>query len=610
MTWTVATPASATKVEPPIGRLDDILNTIGSKVESPKFVDNAVYHAEYTRNIDTTWNRILKVSPPTQLDIQITHDRTYRLVEEESAVRVAYQNKGGVNDTMNIFYEDGQLTTSSSKIPILIYGTEEQKNRLRPYQIQSSNKGSRLEVRNMKGRSLTDIEWDDENVRLGQRIDVGLRTSDLAQKLFTNKLHGLNSISVGLPFAGPRGGISASYKGADVARHSMTFLSQNFYSVSIPSALRYMARHDNYAIFNDKFGNLIYAPEIFHVTDRKIGKSKGSGNAKISPIADIANRIIVSGRSYALNDDIEITVDDAESQKRTGSIRTERVNDPMSTTHTSARRTASQLLRLNKKAQGAIKSREHAQSWDIGPGDVVSYENPIDKSVSRQAVIEVEHNMRQGETNFQFVSYEKGIEGILNAFDDVGNLQADSQAMDNSTQIQTVDKSMTDAGEIKVRGFAKVRSVIASRARQYSNRSTDTHISLAASNNGNDIHSGFILGHRAKNIGDAPARGAIGLGGARHYTGSITSTTFTLAATHSVSSVAQSIDDFPASGHLIVNEVQHVTFTGKAGNTLTGLAVTAPNGASLVTGAVSIRLLRPPAHEMGTHKGVERRMRL
>jgi hypothetical protein len=610
MTWTVESPASPNAVVPPIGRLDDVLTTVGSKIESPKFVDNGVYHAVYTRSIDAATNRMLSISPPVQTDIQITHDRRYRLIEEESSIRVAYMDKAGVRDDINIFYEDEQLTTTTSKIPIVIYGAENYQDRLRPSAIGSASSGSRLQLRNMKGRSLKDFDWEDTEVRLGHRVDIGLRTSDLAQELFRDKLHGLNSISVGLPFAGSRGGLMTTYKGGDVTRHSMTFLSQNFYSVPIPTALRFMARHDNYALFNDKFGNFIYAPEVFHVTDRKVGKTKGSGTAKIDPIADIANRLVVSGRAYALNDHIEVTVDDPELQKSIGSIRTERIVDPMSTTETSARRTAAQLLRLNKKAQGAIKSRDHSASWDLGPGDVVSYENPVDKSVTRQAIIEVIHEFREGVSHFQFVSYEKGVEAVLNAFTGVGEVNAEGHAVDTATQIQTLDKSMTGGGEIGIRGYARVRNVLATRARQHSSRLTDTHIALSASNIGDDIHSGFILGHRHNNVGDEPARGAIGLGGAKHYTGTISGTTFTLTATHSIGGAPQSINDFSTTGHLISNEVQHVTYSGKSGSTLTGLAVTAPNGASLVTGSVTIRLLRPRAHEVGTHKGIEKRMRL
>ena len=119
----------------------------------------------------------------------------------------------------------------------------------------------------MKGESLSQLGYEsigsNRQLNGGQFADVGLRTTDLTMRIFRNKSHGLNSISLGLPFGGPRVGEVTTYKGAGMIRHSTNFLAQDFRGQNVPDTLRFIARHDNYILFCDRFGNFIYAPNGF-----------------------------------------------------------------------------------------------------------------------------------------------------------------------------------------------------------------------------------------------------------------------------------------------------------------------------------------------------------
>ena len=71
----------------------------------------------------------------------------------------------------------------------------------------------------MKGKSLADYQMlDTRHVRAGQTVSVGLRSTDLVEKLFTKALHGLNSVEA---------------KGI-----STLFVAQNFNSTVLPTAVR------------------------------------------------------------------------------------------------------------------------------------------------------------------------------------------------------------------------------------------------------------------------------------------------------------------------------------------------------------------------------------
>ena len=603
------------------GRLDNVQDTVKSSVEMPTFVDNAVLHAEYTRTKDAVSGRMHTLKPPAQSDFQMTHDRRYRFVEEQSAIRLMHANKPGIDREGQVYFDGNKLTTGG-QVPLLTYAEIEHINRLKSESIETATQGSRLVLQNMQGRTLSDVDFTDEtHVRLGQKVSVGFRTTDLVQQLFIDKLHGLNSVSVGHTFAGPRAGTVSSYKGADLARHSSSFLSQNFRGVRIPTALRYIARHDDYALFHDRFGNFLYTPRVFAHTDRTVGQAQGMGESESDPITDVANRLVVTGKPEANNDNNIIVVDDAELQKRHGHIKQEEVTDPTATTEQAARRSANQLLRANRKAQGAFRSKKHMKSWDLNAGEVVEYQNPADKQVERVAIIEAKHNLSKNTSEFQFASYQQGLEGVLQAFGEGQEITTDEEQPDRNLQV--IKKEVTGIGrtKINIRMAAYIRHVLGKRHRVYSgdsHKGWDPAQIIDLPQTGIDKHAGFLIGDRkiAKHSGGAhyttdgtnSIRGALGGGNGSPITNgtnlagvtlTVTSTAGFPTGTIHISIINGTTGD---SAHYTATVASETTFT-LAGAAEAGAAAGAWMNASVV------RLLRSRSHEAGSPKGLAKTFR-
>ena len=603
------------------GRLDNVQDTVKSSVEMPTFVDNAVLHAEYTRTKDAVSGRMHTLKPPAQSDFQMTHDRRYRFVEEQSAIRLMHANKPGIDREGQVYFDGNKLTTGG-QVPLLTYAEIEHINRLKSESIETATQGSRLVLQNMQGRTLEDIDFTDEtHVRLGQKVSVGFRTTDLVQQLFIDKLHGLNSVSVGHTFAGPRAGTVSSYKGADLARHSSSFLSQNFRGVRIPTALRYIARHDDYALFHDRFGNFLYTPRVFAHTDRTVGQAQGMGESESDPITDVANRLVVTGKPEANNDNNIIVVDDAELQKRHGHIKQEEVTDPTATTEQAARRSANQLLRANRKAQGAFRSKKHMKSWDLNAGEVVEYQNPADKQVERVAIIEAKHNLSKNTSEFQFASYQQGLEGVLQAFGEGQEITTDEEQPDRNLQV--IKKEVTGIGrtKINIRMAAYIRHVLGKRHRVYSgdsHKGWDPAQIIDLPQTGIDKHAGFLIGdrkiakHSAGTVyttdGANSIRGALGGGNGSPITNgtnlagvtlTVTSTAGFPTGTIHISIINGTTGD---SAHYTATVASETTFT-LAGAAEAGAAAGAWMNASVV------RLLRSRSHEAGSPKGLAKTFR-
>ena len=613
--------AGATRAYSVRGRLDNVQDTVKSSVEMPTFVDNAVLHAEYTRTKDAVSGRMHTLKPPAQSDFQMTHDRRYRYVEEQSAIRLTHADKPGIDREGQVYFDGNKLTTGQ-QTPLLVYAELDYKQRLKSESIETATQGSRLVLQNMRGRTLNDIDFiNEKHVRLGQRVGVGFRTTDLVQQLFVDKLHGLNSVSVGHTFAGPRAGTVSSYKGANLARHSSTFLSQNFRGVRIPTALRYIARHDDYALFHDRFGNFLYTPRVFAHTDRIVGHTKGMGESESDPITDVANRLIVTGKKQANNDDNIIVVDDAELQKRHGHIKQEEVTDPTATTEQAARRSANQLLRANRKAQGAFRSKSHMKSWDLGAGEVVEYQNPIDKQTERVAIIEAKHNLSENTSDFQFASYQQGLEGVLQAFGEGQEIDADEAQPDRTSQVVSKEVSGIGRAKINVRMVAYIRHVLGKRVRVYSGdtqKGWDPAQIIELPETGIDKHAGFLIGDRkiAKHSAgthyttDASnsIRGALGGGNGSP----ITNGTNLAGATLTVTSTA----GFPTTAGIHISiikgttgESAHYTATVASATTFTLVAQQTGVVAGAWMNASVVRLLRSRSHEAGSPKGLVKTFR-
>jgi len=561
------------------GHDDDVRSTVGSEISAAKFVDNSIHHAVYEISTHSS-GRYMTVGRPNSSDFQVTHERAYDFKEEEESLLLTHTTTPGVKDDVPVFFTDTRLQTGS--IPPFLLSTNGK--RIRPHSVTTADKGSRLNLRNLQGKTLG---LGEGQVVTRQPVNVGLRTSDLIMRLFRNKTTALNSISVGRPFTGSsKVGDVTTYKGGSFAKHSTNFLAVNFISTTIPDAIRFISRHDNYIMSYDRYGNLIYGPEGFSYTDTKCSPSY-SAQVREESIVDAANKVIVKGHNLAINDQNEVSVSDVELQKRDGIVKTSKYFDPLARTRTSSRRSANQFLRLNRKAQGSVKLANYPSGWYISPGDIVDYKGIHDVLYHKRAVIEVIHQVHIGFADIQLISYELGIERLLQNFSK--NIIPDN----DSIMYEPVKKlELGGGGETTLVTIAKIgyRTVSGKLDRINSDPSdynlTDT---------GDDAHSGFLIGHRNYDIGNATGRSAIGTGltprlaGGSHSSGTIT---------------VSSTTGFPNTGYLIVNEAIHIQYTGITSTTFTGATVQAPSGASIPSSGLSIRLFRTRGHEMRTVKGL------
>lgn len=556
MTYTIPSPTNTSYAAPKAGRANAIHNEIGAIAEEPTFVDNAVHHVIYETAQDA--GKKSQVSKPNQTHFQPTHPRKYRLSEEDSNVRLAHTTHEDAP-----FFNGEKLSPTSTR-PMLLISSEESIVRLRTKSLEATEKGVKVQLNNMRGRSLESVGMVASNVYAGQVVSVGLRSTDLVEKLFSKSLHGLNSV-------GTNG-------------TSTLFVAQNFNSTALPTAVRFIGRHDHFIMYYDRFGNFLYAPKIFKMKDRELGVQRGLGATKSDPIVEVANRITVKGKGIALNDAISVRVDDAEEQKKQGAIKEMKVTDPTVTNESKARISAGQLLRLNKKAQGALQSNKHAQSWDFEPGDIVNYKSAIGET--KQAIVELEHSS-SGESHFQLISYEAGLESVINSFGDDADMRDEEDATDYSNQVVTVNKSGVGSMNLNVKGIMTVGVVAHSLAR------TKTS---AGTNVAPDHHAGMLLGHR--NSGYGAGRSALGFGITPRIGGSFAAGAITVTST----------DGFASSGHLILDDQSFVSYSGKTATTFTGVSLV--SGAAIPSTIATMRMLRPRAHEMRTVKGKKIRRKI
>lgn len=558
MSYSVPSPVNTSYAKPRKGRSDTVHDEIGALAEEPTFVDNAVHHVIY----ETIQNnsKTSQVSKPRQGDFQPTHQRKYRISEEESALRLAHATHED-----NVFFNGEQLSTTSSR-PMLLIDSIDHTLRLRTQSILTGSNGTRVQLNNMRGRTLNDISMGEStHVYAGQTVSVGLRSTDLVEKMFSKALHGLNSV-------GTRG-------------ISTLFVAQNFQSTALPAAVRFVARHDHYLMYYDRHGNFLYAPKIFNLRDRELGTQRGVAKTEVDPIIEVANRIVVKGKGIALNDSITVQVDDGEMQKRQGAIKQMTAKDPTATSESKARTSASQLLRLNKKAQGSLSSKAHSLSWDLEPADIVNFNNASIGDL-KQAIVEATHTST-GESHFQLISYEAGLEGVINAMADGGEIDEEDDELDRGFQVQSINKSGVGNAEMKVRGLLTLRPVIDRLTRAKTTAGLNTYP---------NIHAGLLLAHRNTNAG--PTRSALGFGYSPRINGTHAGSTITVTST----------SGFADSGHLILDNKSFVSYSGKTATTFTG--VTLISGATITSPIAEMRMLRPRAHEMRTTKGTTTRRKI
>jgi len=572
------------------GTQDAVKDTVGSRISSPSFVDNALHHAIYKKGTDVT-GRQYTVTKPLQSDFQVTHGKRYGFTEEEESLLLTHQVAPGVKSQVPAFFNTVRMQTGNIP-PVLLFAGD---SKIRAHSITTADKASRLNLRNLKGKTLKQLGMDTsvDSLRTGQLVNVGLRTTDIILRLFRDKKYSLNSVSLGRPFSSSNTRGTTTYKGNSMVKHSTTFLSTNMYSRTIPQAARMVARSDNYSIFCDNFANFIYGPGGFSQTNSSISSFLAQ-NVTRADVDDVPNRVVLKGVKVAINDDNDIILDDTEKQKESGVVKSQTTMDPNATSIQASQRAAKQMLRLNRKASGSLTAQGIPFQMMLSPGDVITFQDR-EMGDSRQAVVEVKQDLTNNKTDVQLFSYDTGLERVLSSTDADAESDVEKEVVFSDTTSKSRKFNM-GTSQLKVRGILKRRTVAVNTPRV---RSGVTGITFPVTTK--DRHSGFLIGHRGYDTGNAAGRGAMGTGLTPRTSGSINSTTLTVTST----------TGFPSTGHLLMRKTSsvaaHVVYTGKTSTTFTGVSLQAPSGGSIPTGSCDITLLRPKSHEIGVVKGLQTR---
>lgn len=429
------------------GKFDNTVNEVMTTVRKPVFVDNAVHHALITQQADSKHK--VTIENRNNATYNVFSEKQYELVEGEESIQLTHMSRPGHTSKNAPFYETGILSPSST-LPTLMYDMENTADRLTLSSVDTSSQGIKINLKNMKGRSLKDIDFRGKGVHLGDPIDVGLRTSDLAMRLGTDASSTLTSVSIGSLR-------HAANTNSSRRKHTTKFLAEDFYGVPLISALKFTSRHDGNIIFFDRFSNLLYTPFTFSAATRVLDSTLRLGNEETNPSSHNENRISIRGIPLALNEDASVTVDDAERQQGKFDLDIQETTTPIFDatvkTNAAAKRVARQILKANSIEKGSLRSSGHPDSWDLRPGKVVNYNG------EKRLITESRHVLSTRLTDMNFISIQKGIEGVLQGVNE-GMVSA-SSGHNPDTISQKIERNLSlfSSLEIKVIPIITVRVV-------------------------------------------------------------------------------------------------------------------------------------------------------
>ena len=375
------------------GRADAVQNAIMKVVRKPKFVDNGVRHGEYTKQQSG-----FLVKTPTSSDFMPTHDRKYSLIEEEDTIRLSHNISDGHRYTGGIFVNKEKVNIeTNATLPPLIIGADNPDQALVPASIEASTKGTLYRLGNLKGRELKQIGFTDKTVRIGQKINVGLRTTDLVSRIAKASTSSINGLTIKNP--------------------SGTFVAQDFYGVDGISAMRFLAKHDGYNSSTDQFGNIHYSHQRKHGREHRITNTMVSEGEVETEGESTLNRVVVRGKVRANNDQNVVQVDDFGPQKDTVNEIPGGIYAPTAVTKASAKMIGRRLLSMAKKAEGNKKLKGVLLSSKIQPGDVVSYDTLT--TAERKVVLSTRQYLTERKSDIDINSVEGSIEDVLQRFQEV-----------------------------------------------------------------------------------------------------------------------------------------------------------------------------------------------
>ena len=404
------------------GRADSAQDTVMKKIRKPRFVDNAVRHAQYTKV-----KAGFAANKPTKTDFIPTPERRYKLIEEEDTIRLLHNPTDSMTYEGSLFF-DGDKVTTTSTLPALAVGSENHDQALVLSEIKSSNKGNRYGLENLKGRKLHDIGFTDKTIRFAQKIGVGLRTSDLAIKVGNTSNSSINGIKATTP--------------------SGTFLAMDFYGIDSITALRYLSKHDYYSPRSDRFGNLLYVPQTRVEREHYFNENRVSGGTTEINDDAVPNRVVVRGKSRANNDKNVVQVDDFGTQVDTVNEVPGGIYAPTAMTKASARKVGKNMLRMAKKATGSKKYTEVLAGTAVQPGDLVNYQSRFDSE--RKIVLGGTYDLVNRKTELNVNSVDGTLEDVLQKFQEVDISNTLDDNFDRNRQFSVEEFSTSFGLKIKI----------------------------------------------------------------------------------------------------------------------------------------------------------------
>ena len=404
------------------GRADAAQNTVMKKIRKPRFVDNAVRHAQYTKV-----KAGFAANKPTKTDFIPTPERRYKLIEEEDTIRLLHNPTDSMTYEGSLFY-DGDKVTATSTLPALAVGSENHAQALVMSEIKTSTKGNRYGIENLKGRKLHDIGFTDKTIRFAQKVGVGLRTSDLAIKLGNTSQSSIN--------------------GLKVKRPSGTFVAQDFYGIDSLTAIRFLAKHDFYSPRSDRFGNLVYSPQTQIEREHLLTENRVSGGTSENNNSALPNRVVVRGKSRANNDKNVVQVDDFGTQGDSVNEVPGGIYAPTALTKASARRIGQNMLRMSKKANDSKILVDVLEGSHIQPGDLVSYQSRTDNN--KQIVLSGNYDLINRKSDLHINSVDGTLEDVLQKFQEVDISNTSEDDFDRNRQFSVEEFSTAFGFKVKI----------------------------------------------------------------------------------------------------------------------------------------------------------------
>ncbi len=367
------------------GRFSEAQSTVMKRVRKPSFVDNAVRHATY---VSSATKRV--AGSPVRTDFESSTDKTYTLSEEDDTIRIEHTSSGGNRFRGGVFHGDDQFDASST-VPSLFINADDSKQRLAPHSIETATKGTRIRLNNLKGRSLIDMGFDGKRVQIGQPIAVGLRTSDLAERIVTAGRKTLSGFRISAP--------------------SNVFVAKNINNVDALTALRYLSRHDGFMTKADSHGMVSYVHQLRGNRTSYVTASMVLGGLDESSMQSAPNRVTVRGKSRANNDDNVVQVDDIESQKDGVREVQGGIFAPTANNRNSTKNIGRKFLATAKRAKGAKTLVGTVTAMKVRAGDTLSYLNTTEKT--QNMVLKVRHHLLKKRSDIQISSVEGTLEDLM-----------------------------------------------------------------------------------------------------------------------------------------------------------------------------------------------------